>query len=153
MDVTGGNLDTSGKGDHCQMAMDRSRIFWGVSGCWLPFSAASCSEGRDDKLIMGHNCIISATSIGTNIRFPAVLQLLFAQVTFYKARKSVCCFFSWYVVFCFVFPSSRKLADQKTRKSIDWVDFRLLHYAGEVTYCAVGECVWKLPELLSHWGR
>ncbi|KAJ7416152.1 Unconventional myosin-Ih [Willisornis vidua] len=32
----------------------------------------------------------------------------------------------------------RKLADQKTRKSIDWVDFRLLHYAGEVTYCAVG---------------
>ncbi|GAB0197084.1 unconventional myosin-Ih [Grus japonensis] len=33
---------------------------------------------------------------------------------------------------------TRKLADQKTRKSIDWVDFRLLHYAGEVTYCAVG---------------
>uniref|UniRef100_A0A8C6J889 Uncharacterized protein n=1 Tax=Melopsittacus undulatus TaxID=13146 RepID=A0A8C6J889_MELUD len=32
---------------------------------------------------------------------------------------------------------TRKLADQKTRKSIDWVDFRLLHYAGEVTYCAV----------------
>uniref|UniRef100_A0A8D2PMT3 Myosin IH n=1 Tax=Zosterops lateralis melanops TaxID=1220523 RepID=A0A8D2PMT3_ZOSLA len=31
---------------------------------------------------------------------------------------------------------TRKLADQKTRKSIDWVDFRLLHYAGEVTYCA-----------------
>uniref|UniRef100_H0ZAC4 Myosin IH n=1 Tax=Taeniopygia guttata TaxID=59729 RepID=H0ZAC4_TAEGU len=30
---------------------------------------------------------------------------------------------------------TRKLADQKTRKSIDWVDFRLLHYAGEVTYC------------------
>uniref|UniRef100_A0A8C8S4P2 Myosin IH n=1 Tax=Pelusios castaneus TaxID=367368 RepID=A0A8C8S4P2_9SAUR len=35
---------------------------------------------------------------------------------------------------------TRKLADQKTRKSIDWVDFRLLHYAGEVTYCVVGEC-------------
>uniref|UniRef100_A0A8C9FN67 Myosin IH n=1 Tax=Pavo cristatus TaxID=9049 RepID=A0A8C9FN67_PAVCR len=34
---------------------------------------------------------------------------------------------------------TRKLADQKTRKSIDWVDFRLLHYAGEVTYCAVGD--------------
>ncbi|KAM6422890.1 unconventional myosin-Ih isoform 1-T1 [Liasis olivaceus] len=33
---------------------------------------------------------------------------------------------------------TRKLADQKTRKSIDWVDFRLLHYAGEVTYCTVG---------------
>uniref|UniRef100_A0A452GVL3 Uncharacterized protein n=1 Tax=Gopherus agassizii TaxID=38772 RepID=A0A452GVL3_9SAUR len=33
---------------------------------------------------------------------------------------------------------SRKLADQKTRKSIDWVDFRLLHYAGEVTYCVIG---------------
>ncbi|XP_044296365.1 unconventional myosin-Ih [Varanus komodoensis] len=33
---------------------------------------------------------------------------------------------------------TRKLADQKTRKSIDWMDFRLLHYAGEVTYCAVG---------------
>ncbi|XP_053219280.1 unconventional myosin-Ih isoform X6 [Podarcis raffonei] len=33
---------------------------------------------------------------------------------------------------------TRKLADQKTRKSIDWVAFRLLHYAGEVTYCTVG---------------
>ncbi|XP_053136397.1 unconventional myosin-Ih isoform X2 [Hemicordylus capensis] len=33
---------------------------------------------------------------------------------------------------------TRKLADQKTRKSIDWMDFRLLHYAGEVTYCTVG---------------
>uniref|UniRef100_A0A8C5UGR8 Myosin IH n=1 Tax=Malurus cyaneus samueli TaxID=2593467 RepID=A0A8C5UGR8_9PASS len=33
---------------------------------------------------------------------------------------------------------TRKLADQKTRKSIDYVDFRLLHYAGEVTYCAMG---------------
>ncbi|XP_030438482.1 unconventional myosin-Ih [Gopherus evgoodei] len=33
---------------------------------------------------------------------------------------------------------TRKLADQKTRKSIDWVDFRLLHYAGEVTYCVIG---------------
>ncbi|KAG8145971.1 hypothetical protein E2320_012406 [Naja naja] len=32
---------------------------------------------------------------------------------------------------------TRKLADLKTRKSIDWVDFRLLHYAGEVTYCTV----------------
>ncbi|KAJ7309855.1 hypothetical protein JRQ81_007929 [Phrynocephalus forsythii] len=33
---------------------------------------------------------------------------------------------------------TRKLADLKTRKSIDWMDFRLLHYAGEVTYCSVG---------------
>ncbi|KAL8180013.1 UNVERIFIED_CONTAM: Unconventional myosin-Ih, partial [Gekko kuhli] len=33
---------------------------------------------------------------------------------------------------------TRKLAKQKNRKSIGWVDFRLLHYAGEVTYCAVG---------------
>ncbi|XP_066466085.1 unconventional myosin-Ih [Tiliqua scincoides] len=33
---------------------------------------------------------------------------------------------------------TRKLADQKNRKSIDWMDFRLLHYAGEVTYCTVG---------------
>uniref|UniRef100_A0A8D2LTN8 Myosin IH n=1 Tax=Varanus komodoensis TaxID=61221 RepID=A0A8D2LTN8_VARKO len=53
---------------------------------------------------------------------------------------------------------TRKLADQKTRKSIDWMDFRLLHYAGEVTYCAVEvqargsrngilrEC-FRLPEL------
>uniref|UniRef100_A0A8B9VF45 Myosin IH n=1 Tax=Anas zonorhyncha TaxID=75864 RepID=A0A8B9VF45_9AVES len=38
---------------------------------------------------------------------------------------------------------TRKLADQKTRKSIDWVDFRLLHYAGEVTYFA------KLNKLFS----
>ncbi|KAM4809159.1 unconventional myosin-Ih [Rhinophrynus dorsalis] len=33
---------------------------------------------------------------------------------------------------------TRKLADPIARKSIDWVDFRLIHYAGEVTYCAVG---------------
>ncbi|KAJ6656735.1 hypothetical protein lerEdw1_003623 [Lerista edwardsae] len=33
---------------------------------------------------------------------------------------------------------TRKLADQKTRKSIDWMDFRLLHYAGAVTYCTIG---------------
>uniref|UniRef100_A0A8D3CW81 Myosin IHb n=1 Tax=Scophthalmus maximus TaxID=52904 RepID=A0A8D3CW81_SCOMX len=36
-------------------------------------------------------------------------------------------------------PSCRhKLADQKTRKTLDRGDFRLLHYAGEVTYCVVG---------------
>ncbi|XP_053325125.1 unconventional myosin-Ih [Spea bombifrons] len=33
---------------------------------------------------------------------------------------------------------TRKLAGPSNRKSIDWVDFRLIHYAGEVTYCAVG---------------
>ncbi|KAM5191666.1 unconventional myosin-Ih [Mantella aurantiaca] len=33
---------------------------------------------------------------------------------------------------------TRKLAGPGARKSIDWVDFQLLHYAGEVTYCAVG---------------
>ncbi|XP_063795200.1 unconventional myosin-Ih [Pseudophryne corroboree] len=33
---------------------------------------------------------------------------------------------------------TRKLAGPGTRKAIDWVDFQLLHYAGEVTYCAVG---------------
>ncbi|XP_017945451.1 unconventional myosin-Ih [Xenopus tropicalis] len=33
---------------------------------------------------------------------------------------------------------TRKLADPVARKTIDWVDFRLIHYAGEVTYCAVG---------------
>ncbi|KAM8960680.1 unconventional myosin-Ih [Pelodytes ibericus] len=33
---------------------------------------------------------------------------------------------------------TRKLAGPGCRKSIDWVDFRLIHYAGEVTYCAVG---------------
>lgn len=63
-------------------------------------------------------------------------------MSFYRLKKSAV--FSWYFLL-FVFflpPHSRKLADQKTRKSIDWVDFRLLHYAGEVTYCAVGECDW-----------
>ncbi|OCU01675.1 hypothetical protein XELAEV_18007469mg [Xenopus laevis] len=33
---------------------------------------------------------------------------------------------------------TRKLADPVARKTIDWLDFRLIHYAGEVTYCAVG---------------
>ncbi|XP_075901124.1 unconventional myosin-Ih isoform X1 [Nelusetta ayraudi] len=35
-------------------------------------------------------------------------------------------------------PCSHKLADQKTRKTLERGDFRLLHYAGEVTYCVVG---------------
>ncbi|XP_058632964.1 unconventional myosin-Ih isoform X2 [Onychostoma macrolepis] len=33
---------------------------------------------------------------------------------------------------------THKLADKKTRKSLERGDFRLLHYAGEVTYCVVG---------------
>uniref|UniRef100_A0A665U060 Myosin IHb n=1 Tax=Echeneis naucrates TaxID=173247 RepID=A0A665U060_ECHNA len=33
---------------------------------------------------------------------------------------------------------THKLADQKTRKTLDRGDFRLLHYAGEVTYCVLG---------------
>ncbi|XP_069817480.1 unconventional myosin-Ih isoform X3 [Dendropsophus ebraccatus] len=33
---------------------------------------------------------------------------------------------------------TRKLAGPGAGKSIDWVDFQLIHYAGEVTYCAVG---------------
>ncbi|KAK0134622.1 Unconventional myosin-Ih [Merluccius polli] len=33
---------------------------------------------------------------------------------------------------------THKLADQKTRKSLQRGNFRLLHYAGEVTYCVVG---------------
>lgn len=32
-----------------------------------------------------------------------------------------------------------KLADQRTRKSLDRGEFRLLHYAGEVTYNVTGE--------------
>uniref|UniRef100_A0A8D2ZIK2 Myosin IHb n=1 Tax=Scophthalmus maximus TaxID=52904 RepID=A0A8D2ZIK2_SCOMX len=32
---------------------------------------------------------------------------------------------------------THKLADQKTRKTLDRGDFRLLHYAGEVTYCVM----------------
>lgn len=38
-------------------------------------------------------------------------------------------------------PYSHKLADQKTRKTLERGDFRLLHYAGEVTYCVVGEAL------------
>uniref|UniRef100_A0A672T1R9 Myosin IH n=2 Tax=Cyprinidae TaxID=7953 RepID=A0A672T1R9_SINGR len=33
---------------------------------------------------------------------------------------------------------THKLANKKTRKSLERGDFRLLHYAGEVTYCVVG---------------
>lgn len=35
---------------------------------------------------------------------------------------------------------SRKLAGPKGRKRIGWMEFRLFHYAGEVTYCTKGEC-------------
>ncbi|KAG2470339.1 MYO1H protein, partial [Polypterus senegalus] len=34
---------------------------------------------------------------------------------------------------------THRLADQKTRKTMERMDFRLLHYAGEVTYCVIGE--------------
>uniref|UniRef100_A0A8C6QMF2 Myosin 1H n=1 Tax=Nannospalax galili TaxID=1026970 RepID=A0A8C6QMF2_NANGA len=34
---------------------------------------------------------------------------------------------------------TRKLAGPKGRKRIGWLEFRLLHYAGEVTYCTKGE--------------
>lgn len=37
---------------------------------------------------------------------------------------------------------SRKLAGPKCRKRIGWMEFRLFHYAGEVTYCTKGECLW-----------
>uniref|UniRef100_A0A2K5YZV9 Myosin motor domain-containing protein n=1 Tax=Mandrillus leucophaeus TaxID=9568 RepID=A0A2K5YZV9_MANLE len=33
---------------------------------------------------------------------------------------------------------TRKLAGPKGRKKIGWMEFRLLHYAGEVTYCTKG---------------
>uniref|UniRef100_A0A671NXG9 Unconventional myosin-Ih-like n=1 Tax=Sinocyclocheilus anshuiensis TaxID=1608454 RepID=A0A671NXG9_9TELE len=36
---------------------------------------------------------------------------------------------------------THKLADQKTRKTLERGDFRLLHYAGEVTYSAAGNCL------------
>lgn len=65
----------------------------------------------DDDLILGCSCIVRATSIGTNIRFPAVLQLLAMQVAFYKLRKSVCSFFL--LVFLCVFPT---VASLQTRK-------------------------------------
>lgn len=38
----------------------------------------------------------------------------------------------------FFVPFRHKLADHKTRKTLERGDFRLLHYAGEVTYCVVG---------------
>uniref|UniRef100_A0AAY5ECY6 Myosin motor domain-containing protein n=1 Tax=Electrophorus electricus TaxID=8005 RepID=A0AAY5ECY6_ELEEL len=34
---------------------------------------------------------------------------------------------------------THRLANKKTRKTLERGDFRLLHYAGEVTYCVVGE--------------
>uniref|UniRef100_A0A8C8ISU8 Myosin motor domain-containing protein n=1 Tax=Oncorhynchus tshawytscha TaxID=74940 RepID=A0A8C8ISU8_ONCTS len=34
---------------------------------------------------------------------------------------------------------THKLSDKKIRKTLDRGDFRLLHYAGEVTYCVVGK--------------
>lgn len=39
------------------------------------------------------------------------------------------------------FLTRHKLADQKTRKSLGREEFRLLHYAGEVTYSVAGKCV------------
>ena len=42
------------------------------------------------------------------------------------------------------------LADKSTRRTLERGDFRLLHYAGEVTYCVVGKISLKplhLPEL------
>lgn len=52
----------------------------------------------------------------------------------------------------FLFSGCRhKLADKMTRKTLERGDFRLLHYAGEVTYCVVGKrhlnvrpCYWNI---------
>lgn len=38
-----------------------------------------------------------------------------------------------------VFDFRHKLADKMIRKTMERGDFRLLHYAGEVTYCVVGK--------------
>lgn len=38
-----------------------------------------------------------------------------------------------------LFDYRHKLADKMTRKTLERGDFRLLHYAGEVTYCVVGK--------------
>lgn len=45
------------------------------------------------------------------------------------------------------FFSRHKLADQKTRKSLGREEFRLLHYAGEVTYSVAGKRVHHLSSL------
>uniref|UniRef100_A0A8C5LD83 Myosin 1H n=1 Tax=Jaculus jaculus TaxID=51337 RepID=A0A8C5LD83_JACJA len=42
---------------------------------------------------------------------------------------------------------TRKLAGAKGRKRIGWLEFRLLHYAGEVTYCTKGE--WPVTPILT----
>ena len=42
------------------------------------------------------------------------------------------------------FLTRHKLADQKTRKSLGREEFRLLHYAGEVTYSVAGKRVHHL---------
>ena len=39
----------------------------------------------------------------------------------------------------FLPPHRHRLANITTRKTLDRGDFRLLHYAGEVTYCVVGK--------------
>lgn len=45
---------------------------------------------------------------------------------------------NWAFVSLF-FGCRHKLADKMTRKTLERGDFRLLHYAGEVTYCVVGK--------------
>lgn len=41
--------------------------------------------------------------------------------------------------FLSLFDCRHKLADKMIRKTMERGDFRLLHYAGEVTYCVVGK--------------
>lgn len=117
MNVIRGNLNTSGKGDHCQMARIGHRHFEKFvvtdffSWHWILLLAVQNGQ-IDDNLIMGHNCIVRAILIEQTLnRLLALLQLLFVQVIFNKLRKPICCFFSW----CgfFFFPAAASLQTRK----------------------------------------
>lgn len=122
MNVIRGNLNTSGKGDHCQMARIGHRHFEKFvvtdffSWHWILLLAVQNGQ-IDDNLIMGHSCIVRAILIEQTLyRLPALLQLLFVQVTFGKLRKPICCFFSWCVFF-----SLQPQACRPENKEIDWL--------------------------------
>lgn len=106
----GRGMFTSWRGHRSHLTGEDGRKDW-----WSPsFCHVSCALLRNRKCMLStHDPVFKDQHMTINI-------LIITYTNFTSSRR-------------------HKLADQKTRKTLERGDFRLLHYAGEVTYCVVGK--------------